>query len=909
MSVIHYKFKSDKDFTHKITFDGTTLNVGEIKRIILEENGINSRIFNVEILGEKESAFKSDTSVVPRNDRIIVIRLPAGGSTTSLKPIKSSIPNKRRTNEKESIVNSLSQPNKSSTTSNNGQLATVKLEQMSIAPEKMEETRNHVEVKKEKMESETIHVESSMKTSEIEFTNTEPLNKGEEISKDILEKLKKDENLKKEVEMAENLSKEVGMIYGTFQSKSIPSSYICKRCNQRGHPVEMCPTHLDANFQINKCRMANGIPSGFLEPTDATDPKAMRAPDGSFVRLKKDAEMERRKPKLEQHPLNDQLVNSAIAMRSKKEDDGNVNNNNEKEMDEDSVMREKEEQIPVELQCYFCSALCEDAVGLPCCDEIQFCSPCINEHIIMDPTCPKCNMSITQDSIMNYTYVRKQVRKYKEMKKNRLHRKREEEILEDEKAVSNTGSIVTNLLTRLNEDDENNMISSPSNSINSSVESIEKNIKEEPEYRRCTSPSTIPTTTSAVPSSLIFNELISTIADPLCSPQTTSTSVTTAKETDNTSNQIKPSTMTTTTTNDDLNVENVVRSNGSMEVDNDGCSKNIRRNSNVIDNLVEIDTSKPPPSMSIPGSLPQPNNFHLIQPTFPIGPNAMMLAHQHALNPMMMMPSIPQQGDLTAQTLFLQQQQHQLQHGGCPNPFQHPPMINDHIGSETLTSQQNQFNDFKLPLIGSNAPLSRKQFEELKEQQNRRRHHRDSEDSESRKHRSHHKKSKSHKHERHHHRSHRRKDHRKNSRHRHRSGEGSDDTELQTDSIRHHEVDLVEKKEARRQRKKRNSEVSPSINGTKRRRSDDDEEHEKKIIEKLLPHSSSHGSSKEKMGTNNNVSDAENCESNEGEEHESVYNHYYEFYLQQYKKDSVAKEKAKTKTKSYFSKINRKKIN
>jgi protein MPE1 len=187
--------------------------------------------------------------------------------------------------------------------------------------------------------------------------------------------------------------------------KPLPQGYVCRRCNEKGHWLQACPTNDDPNYE-NKPRIkrTTGIPKTFLKraekPVFDNDPDAktngvMLDADGEYVVVKPDSKS--------------WATYQAKATAS----DGDVYS----------------QPLPAEhkdWECSICSKLVKDATRTPCCKKL-YCDQCIQSALLeSDFVCPGCGANeILLDDLVVDQDVRSQVAEY--IKK-----------WEDERKVSNS---------------------------------------------------------------------------------------------------------------------------------------------------------------------------------------------------------------------------------------------------------------------------------------------------------------------------------------------------------------------------------------------------------------------------------------------------------------------------------------
>lgn len=75
-SSVFYRFRSQKDLT-RLPFDGTGITVFEVKRQIIQMNGLgDGNDFDLLLLNEENEEYKDDTTIIPRASTVIAQRRP-----------------------------------------------------------------------------------------------------------------------------------------------------------------------------------------------------------------------------------------------------------------------------------------------------------------------------------------------------------------------------------------------------------------------------------------------------------------------------------------------------------------------------------------------------------------------------------------------------------------------------------------------------------------------------------------------------------------------------------------------------------------------------------------------------------------------------------------------------------------
>ncbi|KAK6438047.1 Protein mpe1 [Oleoguttula sp. CCFEE 5521] len=366
-SSIFFKFKSQKE-PSQITFDGTSLSVFEVKREIIAYSRLGDGTdFDLEIyMSDTNERYDDDTVQIPRSTTVVARRLPASkpGAGRAARYVSGKAP-----------VNAKNQHRK-------------------------EEMRPDL--------AKSTPVLSSTVQSGKPMTEEEKL-----------QALFSENKASWAVDQAEIAAK--GVNNRPFFPKKIdvpdkppPPGYICHRCGDKGHWIQVCPTNQDTNYDGRpKFRRTTGIPRSFLKVIEkpevvGEDGKvdvsqlpagAMYTANGEWVIAKPD---EASWDKFQQkHKL--------AADQSK-----------ELEADQE-IMRARG------VECSIDNKLFNDPVKTPCC-ATTYCRTCIEDALIdSDFTCPKCGeQCLLEDLAQDDEMVMKVKEFSEEMKAEKLKKQAEE---------------------------------------------------------------------------------------------------------------------------------------------------------------------------------------------------------------------------------------------------------------------------------------------------------------------------------------------------------------------------------------------------------------------------------------------------------------------------------------------------
>ncbi|TVY13057.1 putative RING finger protein [Lachnellula arida] len=332
-SSVFFKFKSQRE-PSRVEFDGTGISVFELKRDIIIKSGLGDGTeFDLAIYNEDgNEEYDDDTTIIPRSTSVIARRLPPikPGAGRAARYMSGKMPvSMKNSSRKEQ---SSSKPTaKSTTTTIPTQMNSAMTEEQRIAA--MFETQNE-----------------QWSTQQEEMANQTPVFRPGG----------------KKNQAAANVP-----------AHDPPVGYICYRCGEKGHWIQLCPTNDDPNFD-NKPRVkrTTGIPKSFLKTVEkpaalindgTTDDTKLPSgvmvnADGDFVVAEPDkASWERFQAKTKSSAA---AQEKAAAGNKELQDRG--------------------------LECSIDKKIFIDPMKTPCCEK-TYCNDCITNALIeTDFTCPGC---------------------------------------------------------------------------------------------------------------------------------------------------------------------------------------------------------------------------------------------------------------------------------------------------------------------------------------------------------------------------------------------------------------------------------------------------------------------------------------------------------------------------------------
>ncbi|TAQ86690.1 hypothetical protein B7494_g4984 [Chlorociboria aeruginascens] len=329
-SSVFFKFKSQKD-PQRVEFDGTGISVFELKRDIITQSGLGDGTdFDLAIYNEDgNEEYDDDTTIIPRSTSIIARRLPPikPGAGRAARYMSGKMPvNAKNSSRKE-------QSNKSSAkaTTSNGAA------QM-----------NSAMTEEQKMDAMFQVQTEQWNATQEEMANQTPV------------------------------FRPGGNKKGQPQPEhEPPTGYICYRCGEKGHWIQVCPTNDDPTFD-NKPRVkrTTGIPRSFLKTIEK--PKALnndgttddtKPPSGVMVNAEGEyviAEPDKASWELFQAKTKSSAAAQKAAALGDKE------------------LQDRGLECPIDRRIFI------DPMKTPCCEK-TYCNDCITNALIeSDFTCPGC---------------------------------------------------------------------------------------------------------------------------------------------------------------------------------------------------------------------------------------------------------------------------------------------------------------------------------------------------------------------------------------------------------------------------------------------------------------------------------------------------------------------------------------
>ncbi|KAL6714661.1 Protein mpe1 [Lecanora helva] len=331
-SSVFFRFKSQKE-PSRVAFDGTGISVFELKREIIVMNKLGDGTdFELVISSEDSSeVFEDDTSIIPRSTTVIAKRLPPSkpGKGGAARYVSGKMPQNARTSHRSEVPatrSTLNAPASELILGNSAQT-----EEQKLAAVFKIGADQWAQQKQDMANATPVHRSNNNKGKSINIPDHPP-----------------------------------------------PPGYVCYRCGEKGHWIQVCPTNDDPAYENRpRVKRTTGIPRSFLKTVDkpsalATDGLAddTRQPTGIMVNAEGEWVIaEPDKAAWDQYQSKAKI--SAAALEAAKQGSKDLQDRG--------------------LECSIDKHLFVDPTKTPCC-QTTFCHDCIvNSLVENDLRCPECS--------------------------------------------------------------------------------------------------------------------------------------------------------------------------------------------------------------------------------------------------------------------------------------------------------------------------------------------------------------------------------------------------------------------------------------------------------------------------------------------------------------------------------------
>ncbi|OTA70358.1 DWNN-domain-containing protein [Hypoxylon sp. EC38] len=326
-SSVYFKFKSQKE-PSRVEFDGTGISVYELKRDIIVKSGLGDGTdFDLAIYSEDMSEeYDDDTTIIPRSTTVIARRLPSlrPGAGRAARYVTGKMPANSKNASRRENTTKAAKP------------ASAAITQMNAA-----------------------------------MTEEERMN--------AMFQAQSDQWTAQQEEMSHQHA-----VYkpGTKKAANVPdhdppNGYVCYRCGQKGHWIQVCPTNDNPEFDNRpRVKRTTGIPRSFLKTVDkstlqqtGSDGEEIKPPAGVMVNAEGEFVIaEPDKASWAQYQA--KTKSSAAAQKAASAGD--------KELEEKGLL------CPLDKRMFI------EPMKTPCC-ETTYCNDCITNALIeSDFVCPGC---------------------------------------------------------------------------------------------------------------------------------------------------------------------------------------------------------------------------------------------------------------------------------------------------------------------------------------------------------------------------------------------------------------------------------------------------------------------------------------------------------------------------------------
>ncbi|KAL5348758.1 Protein mpe1 [Pseudogymnoascus australis] len=363
-SSVFFKFKSQRE-PSRVEFDGTGISVFELKRDIIIKSGLGDGTeFDLAIYNEDgNEEYTDDTTIIPRSTSIIARRLP---------PLKAGAGRAARYMSGKMPVNAKNSSRKEMPATKSTSKAAVS---SNFAPK-----MNDSMTEEQRMAAMFQAQNEQWSAQQDEMANQTPV--------------------------ARSGGNKKGGPPPNVPDHEPPTGYVCYRCGEKGHWIQVCPTNDDPTFD-NKPRVkrTTGIPRSFLKAVEK--PVALtgdgmtddvKAPSGVMVNAEGEFVVaEPDKASWEQFQA--KTKSSAAAQQAA------ASGNKE--------LQDRGLECPIDKRMFI------DPMKTPCCEK-TYCNDCITNALIeSDFTCPGCQTDeVLIDNLKPDEEMSKLIKDYIEEKEN-----------------------------------------------------------------------------------------------------------------------------------------------------------------------------------------------------------------------------------------------------------------------------------------------------------------------------------------------------------------------------------------------------------------------------------------------------------------------------------------------------------
>ncbi|KAK4224872.1 protein MPE1 [Podospora fimiseda] len=326
-SSVFFKFKSSKEPT-RVEFDGTGISVFELKREIILRSGLGDGTdFELVIYADDASkeVYDDDTTIIPRSTTVVAQRMPPKipGRGGAARYVSGKMPVHAKNSSRREQAPKTTAKTQSNTLA---KLSSAMTEEEKMAAVFAAQTEHFTSREEEMSTQQYVHKGGPKKPANV--PDHEP-----------------------------------------------PQGYICYRCGEKGHWIQLCPTNDNPEYDNRpRVKRTTGIPKSFLKTVDKAtalgqnaDGDDSKAPSGIMVNA--DGEFVIAEPdKASWEQFQAKAKSNAVKEASA----------------EDKAVQEQGLECPIDKKMFI------EPMKTPCCGK-TYCNDCITNALIeSDFVCPAC---------------------------------------------------------------------------------------------------------------------------------------------------------------------------------------------------------------------------------------------------------------------------------------------------------------------------------------------------------------------------------------------------------------------------------------------------------------------------------------------------------------------------------------
>ncbi|KAH8832965.1 DWNN-domain-containing protein [Flagelloscypha sp. PMI_526] len=253
-SSVFYRFKSRKDES-RVNFDGTGISVFDLKREIIIANNLGkANDFDLEIFDSSLQEYKDDSAMIPRSSSVIVKRVPAIRPGRGKASITASVPESSRPGAPLTAA-----------TWHKGAMS------MRFDGKDDKKASTSAPAAATNLDEEAAAMAAMFQAQSANWEETQ-------------EKMSHQQKIFTNPRGGAPHTRHQGL-----SDRPLPPSYVCYRCGQKGHWINMCPTNNDREYDNRpRIKRTTGIPRSMLKAVQSPQiggpgEGIMVTPEGGYV--------------------------------------------------------------------------------------------------------------------------------------------------------------------------------------------------------------------------------------------------------------------------------------------------------------------------------------------------------------------------------------------------------------------------------------------------------------------------------------------------------------------------------------------------------------------------------------------------------------------------------------------------